>query len=264
MLDDPGTRLASPPDVVVGDLDRHVRHFPVRPGRDRPTYRTGVRALVIANADDADPGFVGHHLRSKGYAFTECHRERPSEWPELDGTDLVLLLGSEWSVYWPRVADSVDAECALVKSAHEQGIPVLGICFGAQIVAHALGGSVERAARPEVGWHRIDSDVPDTLATGPWLQWHFDVCRIPQTFTELARSESGPQAFTAKRTLATQFHPEANESMLARWTAGSPDELARLGLSADGVMADTRRFVSQSRPAAERLVDWFCDAIANS
>ncbi|MBU3716940.1 MAG: aminotransferase [Actinobacteria bacterium] len=263
MLHDPGASLSGSPDVVVSDLDRHVRHFPVRPGRDRPTYRTGVRAFVIANADDADPGFVGHHLRTKGYAFTECHRERPAEWPDLAGADLVLLLGSEWSVYWPRVAESVKAECALVKSAHEQGIPVLGICFGAQIVAHALGGSVERAARPEVGWHRIESDVAE-VAPGPWLQWHFDVCRVPPTFTELARSDSGPQVFTARRTLATQFHPEATESMLARWTGGSPDELARLGLSPDGIMADTRRFVTQSRPAAERVVDWFCEAIANS
>jgi len=222
-----------------------------------------VRALVIANADDADPGFVGHHLRTKGYTFSECHRERPADWPDLAGADLVLLLGSEWSVYWPRVAELVDAECALVKSAHDQGIPVLGICFGAQIVAHALGGSVERAARPEVGWHRIESDVAE-VATGPWLQWHFDMCRVPPTFTERGRSESGPQVFTARRTLATQFHPEATESMLARWTGGSPDELARLGLSPDGIMADTRRFVTQSRPAAERLVDWFCEAIANS
>ena len=219
---------------------------------------------MIANADDADPGFVGHHLRTKGYAFTECHRERPGHWPSLAGIDLVLLLGSEWSVYWPRVAESVSAECALVKSAHEQGLPILGICFGAQVVAHALGGSVERATRPEVGWHHIETDRPDVIAPGPWLQWHFDACRVPPGFSELARSESGPQVFTARRTLATQFHPEANESMLARWTGGSPDELVRLGLSPEGVMADTRRFVAQSRLAAERLVDWFCETIANS
>ena len=142
------------------------------------TYRIGVRALVIANAVDADPGFVGQHLRVRGYSFTECHRERTVEWPALEGVDLVLLLGSEWSVYWPEVAGSVRAEAALVQSAHSRGTPILGICFGAQIVAHALGGSVGRAARPEVGWHSIESERPDDIATGPWMQWHFDCIKI--------------------------------------------------------------------------------------
>ena len=76
----------------------------------------------MANADDADAGFVGHHLRRHGYAFTECLRERPAEWPGLDGVDLVVLLGSEWSVYWPHVAESVGAEADLVRDAHERGI----------------------------------------------------------------------------------------------------------------------------------------------
>ena len=82
--------------------------------RHRPRRRRGIRcahgaptvppmrALLIANAADADAGFVGERFRHHGFAFTECHRERPAEWAELDGHDLVLLLGSEWSVYWPR------------------------------------------------------------------------------------------------------------------------------------------------------------------
>ena len=48
-----------------------------------------MRALVVANGYDADPGFVGEHLRGAGYAFTECHREHPEDWPDLDGVQLV-------------------------------------------------------------------------------------------------------------------------------------------------------------------------------
>ena len=62
---------------------------------------SAVRALVIGNADDLDPGFVGHRLRQRGYAFTEGQREHPEDWPELDGVELVLTLGSEWNVYRP-------------------------------------------------------------------------------------------------------------------------------------------------------------------
>ena len=60
----------------------------------------------------------------------------------------MLTLGSEWNVYQPETAALVDAEAALVRDVVERGIPLLGICFGAQVLAHALGGTVSRAATP--------------------------------------------------------------------------------------------------------------------
>lgn len=219
-----------------------------------------MRALVIANADDADPGIVGERFRHHGVAFSDGLREHPREWPDLAGRDLVLLLGSEWSVYWDQVADSVAAECALVNEAVDRGIAVFAICFGAQVTARALGGTVERARRPEVGWHLVESDDPAVIAPGPWLQWHFDVFSVPPGLTEVARSPSGPQAMVGRRLLATQFHPEATETMLSRWTAGeSHDDLRRLGLDPEAIMAETRQQVVASRPRAEALVDWFVE-----
>lgn len=221
-----------------------------------------MRALVVANVDDADPGIVGERFRHHGFAFTDCFREHHGEWPDLAGRDLVLLLGSEWSVYWPTVTDPVRAECALVNEAVARGVPVFAICFGAQITARARGGSVERARRPEVGWHRVESDRPDVIGPGPWLQWHFDVFSVPPGCTEIARSPSGPQAIIGSRLLATQFHPEATETMLGRWTSGDPDDLTRLGLDPERIMAETRREVVASRPRAEALVDWFLEHLA--
>jgi len=200
-------------------------------------------------------------LRHHGFAFDECLRENPGEWPDLAGHDLVLLLGSEWSVYWDQVSREVQAESALIKEANRTGVPIFGICFGSQMISHALGGSVQRATRPEVGWHRVDSAAPAVITPGPWLQWHFDVFTPPPGWEVMATSPSGPQAIRSGRTFATQFHPEANESMLAAWTAGS-DDLVRLGLSADDVMAHTRDHVKTSRPACARLVDWFMDEVA--
>ena len=104
----------------------------------------------MANRHDADPGFVGESLRAAGFAFTECHREDPAGWPDLDGFELILALGSDWSVYWERVRASVDAESSLLREANRRGTPTLGICFGAQVLAHALGGSVARAARAAI------------------------------------------------------------------------------------------------------------------
>jgi GMP synthase-like glutamine amidotransferase len=224
-----------------------------------------VRALTIANADDADSGFIGDRFRHHGYAFDECHRERPGEWPDLAGHDLVLLLGSEWSVYWPDVAQSVRAEVALVREAARQGIPVFGICFGHQVMAHALGGSVYRAEQPEIGWMHIDTDVPSVVAAGPWLEWHYDVVSLPPHATEMARSAAGPQAWQMGRLFATQFHPEVTESVVHRWSSGpGGDELARIGTSLDELMAITRASVVEAEVNADRLVDWFCDSIVTS
>jgi GMP synthase-like glutamine amidotransferase len=223
-----------------------------------------MRALLIANAVDADPGFVGARLRHHGFAFTECHRERPQEWPTLDGTDLVLLLGSEWSVYWPHVAANVAAECKLIRAAQERGVPQFGICFGSQSMSHALGGTVERARQPEIGWYDVVSDEPAAIAEGPWLQWHSDVVTVPPHAQEMARSSVGPQAWRLGRSFCTQFHPEATESMLARWTeGGTTDELAALGLTAEALMADTRRNVEVSREHSDHLVDWFLAEVAS-
>ena len=63
----------------------------------------------------------------------------------------------------------------------------------------------------------------------------------------------------------TQFHPEANEAMLRRWTTGfGADELVRIGSSAEQLLATTHASVGESRENADRLVDWFCEAIVPS
>jgi len=74
------------------------------------------------------------------------HGQVPTRVP--DDVAMVLLLDSEWSVVDPVRPDVLAAETELVRSAQEAGVPVLGLCYGAQVVAHALGGDVARAAEP--------------------------------------------------------------------------------------------------------------------
>ncbi|MEY2401350.1 MAG: hypothetical protein QOJ08_1461 [Ilumatobacteraceae bacterium] len=225
-----------------------------------------MRALLIANAADADGGFVAERFRQRGFSFTECHRENLDDWPALAGHDLVVTLGSEWSVYWPHVAESVAAEAKLIGNAHHGGTPIYGICYGNQIMAHALGGTVERAREPEIGWHEIVSDLPDVIAEGPWMQWHSDVVTLPPDAFELARSIVGPQAWRMGRSFCTQFHPEATETMIRRWATsdGGSTELLKHGIKPDELVEETRRNVADSQPAAEHLVDWFLDRVAGS
>jgi GMP synthase-like glutamine amidotransferase len=221
-----------------------------------------LRALTIANASDADTGLIGDRFREHGYSFDECLREHPREWPELDGHELVLLLGSEWSVYWPEVADKVRAEVALLQEAERRGIPVFGICFGNQVMAHAFGGTVFKADVAEIGWQDIETDVPDVIAAGPWMEWHYDVVSLPPGATEMARTAVGPQAWVRGRMFSTQFHPEVHEGVIRRWATGfGEQELLRIGSSPEELIAATKVAVDVSRVNAARLVDWFCESV---
>jgi GMP synthase-like glutamine amidotransferase len=176
-----------------------------------------------------------------------------------------VLLGSEWSVYWPEVADSVGAEVALLKEAAHRGIPVFGVCFGNQVLAHAFGGTVEKAREAEIGWMDIVSDVPDVIAEGPWMEWHYDVVTVPGHATELARSSVGPQAWQLGRMFSTQFHPEVNEGIIRRWAKGfGEEELHRIGSSPADLLETTRACVDRSREHNERMVDWFLNTVASS
>lgn len=223
-----------------------------------------MRALLIANRSDGDPGYVGEHLRHHGVTFVRAEREAPGDWPDLDGVDLVLSLGSDWSVYWEDVASSVAAEAAALRTAHERGVPVLGICFGGQMIAHALGGSVAAAPEPEVGWFAVESAVPAVAGDGPWFQWHADRFVPPPGALALASSPRAEQAFRIGRTLALQFHPEVDDGIIRRWASGGAAELARHGVDGDELLARTRSEVDRTRSSAGRLVDWFLAEVATT
>ena len=96
-------------------------------------------------------------------------------------------------------------------------VPVLGICFGAQALAAALGGSVHRLAKPEIGWVTVETRDPDRLPAGPWMAWHEDGFTLPPLAYELPSNAFGVQAFCHCRHLAVQFHPEVTPAIVADW-----------------------------------------------
>jgi GMP synthase-like glutamine amidotransferase len=235
-----------------------------------------VRALLLANRSDCDPGLVGSALRARGYAFTEYLREDHGTWlPDastdslaaaLDGADLIVSMGSGWSTYWPGVAEPVGAEAALVREGHRRDIPILGICFGAQMLSTALGGTVDKTPHPEIGWHDIASSTAEALPSplqGPWMQWHYDRFSVPDGFSLLAQSPAGPQVIHRDRSVGVQFHPEATESIVARWCEGTGlDELAARGIDPGQLLERTRAEMASAGSRCRDLVDWFCETVA--
>jgi GMP synthase-like glutamine amidotransferase len=218
---------------------------------------TAVRTLIVANRSDADPGFVGEALLARAARFEVLLRE--DEWspPPPQDYDVVVSLGSEWSVYWEHMATEVGREVVLLQQAVDAGKPVLGLCFGGQILAHALGGSVRRAAAPELGWHRIESDVPDLVPDGPYVQWHSDRFDLPPGARELARNAVGPQAYALGSAVGLQFHPEATPEVVRRWCVGGLAELARAGVDPVSFIADADQWVAQARERADVIVESF-------
>ena len=221
-------------------------------------YGIAVRALVVGNKGDADPGLVGSRLTELGFSLERNEREYPREWKPLAGIDLVLLLGSEWSVYWESNEKEVAAEVDLIRAAIKRGIPIFAICFGAQLVSHALGGTVVRAPRPELGWHPVSSATHPDLLQHTWLQWHYDVFSVPASLRAVASSDVGPQAMLGNRIFATQFHPEATLEIISRWSAGAGTvELQKYGLDPKHLVESSHEHVARTAPITARLVDWF-------
>lgn len=231
------------------------------------------RALFIRHDPDAHPGYVGNRLAARGFenvdltVATSLTDSNPViEFGDPGQYDLIVPLGSIWSVYdTDTIGNWIGPELAFLAEAHQRDIPLLGICFGGQALAAALGGTVSASPVPEVGWRTINSDVPDAIAEGPWMQWHYDRFTVPTEATELARNEIGPQAFVKDRTLGLQFHPEVSEEIVHGWLDGAPVELlAGPEVDVEAVRADTTRLAPEAKARTERIVDWFLDEVCEA
>jgi GMP synthase-like glutamine amidotransferase len=156
----------------------------------------------------------------------------------------------------------VPREAALLRDAFDADVPVLGICFGSQILARALDGEALRGQRSEIGWVRVRSDDPALVAEGPWFQWHHDTFTAPAGAAVLADSPAGPQAYTIGRSLGVQFHPEVTVPIVEEWVALGGDQLAHHGVDGDRLLGETREREAENRSRARRLLDAFVERVA--
>lgn len=220
-----------------------------------------MRALVIEHDPDVPSGLVGEWLSERGADVEVWRVATDSRDPDLDGYDLIVTLGSEVAAYDDTVA-WVAREQRLLRDAFDADLPVLGICFGSQSLARALGGRALRADRSEIGWIAIETHDPAFVPAGPWLQWHHDTFTPPAGASVLADSPAGPQAYTIGRSMGVQFHPEVTPEIVANWVAGGRDELDREHVDADRMLADARALDAENRARAVALFDAFLDRAA--
>ena len=215
-----------------------------------------MRVVVVRFHEEDLAGFIGEAFEAHGAELDVHMFPKEGPLPALGGVDHIIVLGAIWSVY----DDSPDRAwiadlLTWLREADEAGVPVLGICFGAQAVASAFGGRVEPAPRKEIGWSLIDSLDPGLIPPGPWLEFHGDRCVPPPQARLLARNEVGVQAFSVGRHLAVQFHPEADGELLRLWLeVGGREEVAQAGYDPDRFMAETYAEEPGARERAGQLV----------
>jgi GMP synthase-like glutamine amidotransferase len=215
-----------------------------------------VRALVIQHDDDAPGGLVSAWLSERGAEEDVYPISADGRSVDPGAYELIVSLGSEKAAYDDDVP-WVAREVALLRDAVRADVPVLGICFGSQILARALGGQALRARQSEIGWVRIRSDDPGLIADGPWFQWHHDTFTPPPRARLLADSPVGPQAYTFGRSLGVQFHPEVTNEIVEGWVSQGGAQLIRHGLDGGRLLAETRALADDNGSRARRLLDAF-------
>ena len=175
--------------------------------------------------------------------------------------DVAIILGSDESAYDDSVAWVAD-EFDYARRAIQTDVPVLGICFGAQMLARALGGEVRRAPEPEVAWKSMTrAEAADWLPAGPWLTWHTDTFDWPPGATPLAWTEMAPQAFAHGDHLGLQFHPEVTADLIEQWLEVDRRKLALKDLDHDALLAESRQRDHQAGQAATVLFERYLDRL---
>ncbi len=218
----------------------------------------GLHALLLQQQQDAPPALLSEWIAARGLDVTVVRADLAAELPEPARFDLAVVLGSDESA-GDRSLRWVALELDWLRGAAARGLPVLGICFGAQALAVALGGRVRRAERPEIGWVSVDTDAPELVGSGPWFTWHHDVIELPDAATEIARNDACTQAFVAGAHLGVQFHPEVTVAVVEAWAdaGGGARQLAAFAETRERLMAESWRRQAAARDSAFALFDAF-------
>lgn len=222
---------------------------------------TPMRALILQHEEPTPPGLVTEWLGGHGASVETFRIDVHGR--EVDPTryDLIVSLGSEFAAF-DDTKPFVPREASLLRRAVDAEVPVLGLCFGGQMLARVLGGEVYRSSDSEIGWLPVKSTDPEMVPEGPWFQWHFDTFALPPGATLMAETDVGPQAFVMGRSLGLQFHPEVTTEIMTDWVREYRHELDTDGVDPDALLEETKRRAVDSKRMSLRLMEWFLRDVA--
>lgn len=226
-----------------------------------------MRKLLVFQHVPSEPlGVLDRMFKDAGFRIRYVNFKRNGDVAVSVGryNGLVVLGG-------PMSADEVDRhphlqfEQEAIRTAIGDGIPVLGICLGAQLIAASSGGRILRRGAVEFGWRRVtptaagavDPLIAHLDGGAEIFQWHSDTFTLPESAEHLAASaDCRYQAFRiGECAYGFQFHLEADRALIRRW-AGAKRHLAEL--ERRGVVIEHARIERETDsklPAARRLAE---------
>ena len=242
---------------------------------------------IIQNCQVESAGNIREYLEVNSIPFTETHSYRNQKLPDLDAFSAVINLGCPLSVTNYKEHKFLIELFEFTKQAIEQEKPYLGVCFGAQMLALALGAQVRANRKKEIGAGEIrltQVGQRDPIFKGfeksfPVFQWHGDTFDIPLGAVNLAESDDctnqafhwrgRPQLVSSSRLVGAvgskntscavgiQFHFEADTDKVPLWCDTYADELAGEGINKNDVTASYSAHANQMRTLSFKLLDNF-------
>ena len=232
-----------------------------------------MKVLFIQHDHVSPTGPVSERFRERGFETQEILVVQEHQFgepnvtftfPDLNDYDVIVPLGAPWGAWDDAcIGNWLTPEIEWIRAAVSSGKPVLGICFGGQLIARAMGGSVAPGPKGEIGWVNIWSDRPDLVSNGPWFQFHNDRWQLPPGAVEIARNPVASQAFLINNSMAVQFHPELNAAGLKGWLDwGGDKKVIQDGQDPIVMMHQTEAEEADARARTFALVDAFLDQVS--
>ncbi|MCX7856529.1 MAG: type 1 glutamine amidotransferase [Deltaproteobacteria bacterium] len=224
--------------------------------------RSKKRVLLVKNAKNEGPGNIKEFLRGKNIESVEIEAYKDNWRTHLvDNYDYIVVLGGPMGVYEMDRYPYLKRVAEMIELALKKEKKILGICLGAQLLAHVLGAKVYNSGEEEIGWCEIELTnhgfFDECLSTFfanrekcEVFQWHNDTFDLPRGALRLASSKRFPnQAFLYYRSYGLQFHPEVTPSMIKDWV----EERRDFGL----IINKTELIYPSYKKAAESLYEIF-------
>jgi GMP synthase (glutamine-hydrolysing) len=229
-----------------------------------------LRVLAISHQRDAGPGVFAEAIEGDGHRLDVWHSAESDRAPaEPAGYDAVIVLGGAMHVDHEAEHPWLTAEKRVLSGLLREGVPLLGVCLGSQLLAEAAGGGARAAARPEIGW--FDVEVSAEGAADPLIgplaprfeafEWHSYECLLPDGAVPLASSPLCTQAFrVGPSAWGIQFHAEVSRADAEHWVVdyrSDPDAI-RIGIDPSALAAETAPRIEAWNELGRELSRRFC------
>ena len=232
-----------------------------------------MRVLTVVNQRDAGPGVFADAVNDRGMSLdTWLPAEADAPTGDPTAYDAVMVFGgamhADHEEHHPWLRDVK----SLLRDLLGRGVPTLGVCLGAQLLAEAAGAQPRRASGPEIGWHEVEltaegardpviGSLPPRFVA---FQWHSYEFPLPPGATALARSPVCLQAFRTGNALGIQFHAEVSATDAETWIDDyrSDEDAVRIGVDPHALRRETRAAIGEWNEAGRALCGAFLDSVS--